>query len=207
MTSDGFTCQYMDLVELSSLDPESVEPASVLVIRGGVESLGSNNKTLIEEQKYQKKIYPREHKIMDTGSSEQINYLKRELADLLGRQGENLHVDTDFSSETINFHGDDDRNVIVGVRLGKTRPLQFQWYHKDSPIGLPMEVYPPLQQGDLYILSEKATGYDWQDPSIPTLCHAVPRIKPVKKSVPSGPAAIGRRLKKMGKCGDSRVRC
>lgn len=207
LSSQGFTCQYMDLVEMSGFDSRIVEPASILIVRDGVSCLGGDTKTLLNEQKYQKKLYPQQPKIVDIGQSEQIALLNRGLVELLGRSAENLEVDTDFSAETVNFHGDDDRNIVIGVRLGKSRPLQFQWYQNDSAIGLPMEIYPELQQGDLYILSEKASGHDWQDPSIPTLCHAVPRIKTSRKREPSGPAALGRRLRQMGKVSDCRRRC
>ena len=49
-------------------------------------------------------------------------------------------------------------------------PLKLQWFHQYKPIGA--ELLIQLNSGDLYVLSEKAVGSDWSDPSVPTLQHA-----------------------------------
>ena len=38
------------------------------------------------------------------------------------------------------------------------------------PIGKRAEIM--LEHGDMYVMSEKAVGTDWKNPSIPTLRHA-----------------------------------
>lgn len=71
----------------------------------------------------------------------------------------------------IGFHGDSERKRVVGIRLGKkTAPLHFQWFKDSIPIGKRFVI--PLSRGDMYVMSEKATGNDWKKRSIPTLRHA-----------------------------------
>ena len=42
--------------------------------------------------------------------------------------------------------------------------LKYSWYHNSKPIGKP--VILELNDGDLYIMSEKATGNDWKRKNI-----------------------------------------
>lgn len=79
----------------------------------------------------------------------------------------------------IGWHGDAERRVVVGARLGPYRdgetinstfPLHYRWYQQNEPIG---EVYTiELGHGDLYIMSEKAVGTDWKKRKITTLRHS-----------------------------------
>ena len=73
----------------------------------------------------------------------------------------------------IGFHGDAERRLVVGVRLGKGSnglPLKFQWHRAKKAVG--KEGRLVLNQGDIYIMSEKAVGTDWLRSSIYTLRHA-----------------------------------
>jgi len=70
----------------------------------------------------------------------------------------------------INFHGDGERRIVVALRLGETMPLYYQWFHRNRPVGKLLKV--SLKSGDIYIMSEKAVGFDWMRSSIHTLRHA-----------------------------------
>jgi hypothetical protein len=48
--------------------------------------------------------------------------------------------------------------------------LHYQWYTKSNPIGKRVELN--INHGDIYVMSEKATGYDWKKRSLITLRHA-----------------------------------
>ncbi len=63
----------------------------------------------------------------------------------------------------------------MGVRLGETFPLHFQWYQHHAPMG-PVRTIE-LHHGDLYVMSEKAVGYDWKRSSQPTLRHGAGPIR------------------------------
>jgi alkylated DNA repair dioxygenase AlkB len=60
----------------------------------------------------------------------------------------------------IGFHGDGERKIVVAFRVGATLPLHFQWYQNSSPVGERIKL--SLHHGDVYMMSEKATGNDWK---------------------------------------------
>ena len=70
----------------------------------------------------------------------------------------------------IGYHGDSERKIVVGVRLGVSIPLCYQWFYKSKPIGDRIRL--DLNHGDIYIMSAKAVGNDWRKRSIYTLRHS-----------------------------------
>jgi len=73
----------------------------------------------------------------------------------------------------IGYHGDTERKIVICARLGDSEhtPLAFQWFRESRPVG-PRIPIPALRHGDIYIMSEKAVGYDWKKKKILTLRHA-----------------------------------
>lgn len=76
----------------------------------------------------------------------------------------------DISKCGIGYHGDAERRKVVAVRLGASMPLYYRWYQNSNPVGEPIELV--LNDGDMYIMSEKAVGFDWLKKKIGTLRHA-----------------------------------
>jgi alkylated DNA repair dioxygenase AlkB len=76
----------------------------------------------------------------------------------------------DINKCGIGFHGDAERRKVVAVRMGTSMPLYYQWYRHSEPVGLPFEI--TLNDGDMYIMSEKAVGFDWLKKNVGTLRHA-----------------------------------
>ena len=76
----------------------------------------------------------------------------------------------DVSKCGIGFHGDGERKRVVGLRLGASIPLHYQWFHKSRPVGERSIIM--LNHGDLYVMSEKAVGTDWLLKNTLTLRHA-----------------------------------
>jgi hypothetical protein len=71
----------------------------------------------------------------------------------------------------IGFHGDSERKKVFAFRMGASMPLYFQWYLNFIKIGDPIQI--DLHDGDMYVMSEKAVGFDWKTyKKIPTLRHA-----------------------------------
>ena len=60
----------------------------------------------------------------------------------------------------IGWHGDEERKIVVGVRLGATEdmPMNWQWFYRHEPVGEKLVL--PLKHGDMYIMSAKAVGTD-----------------------------------------------
>jgi alkylated DNA repair dioxygenase AlkB len=80
----------------------------------------------------------------------------------------NLYYDP--SKCGIGFHGDAERRLVVGVRIGEPMKLCYEWYHRFERIGERFEI--ELDGGDLYVMGDKAVGHDWKKSSILTLRHA-----------------------------------
>jgi len=85
----------------------------------------------------------------------------------------------DITKTGTSFHGDTDRMKVVGVRLGNTSlPIHYQWFYQNNPIG--NRIILNLNPGDIYVMSQKATGNDWKKKTIYTLHHATGADKYLK---------------------------
>ena len=85
--------------------------------------------------------------------------------DLLAVSGQNISIVGEgnyyYNSKCcINYHGDTERKLVMGVRLGNEMRLLYQWHRGKEMYGEEMEFL--LQPGDLYIMSSKAIGNDWK---------------------------------------------
>ena len=80
----------------------------------------------------------------------------------------NLYYDTNKTG--IGFHGDFERRKVVAIRIGNEIPFVYHWFYRSKPVGEYMEVM--IRPGDLYIMSDKAVGYDWNKRIVYTLRHA-----------------------------------
>lgn len=70
----------------------------------------------------------------------------------------------------IGYHGDTERKIVIGIRVGSDMPLCFQWYYYGERVGPRTTI--SLSHGDVYFSSQKAVGYDWKKKTIYTLRHA-----------------------------------
>lgn len=76
----------------------------------------------------------------------------------------------------IGYHGDKERTRVICLSVGTNNyPMRWVWFYKSKPITKFKEV--KLDSGDVYIMSEKAVGYDWSYRVIPTLRHAAGSYK------------------------------
>lgn len=94
------------------------------------------------------------------------SYLWELTNDKLVAEGNHYYNDTCG----IGYHGDTERRKVIGVRIGKSIPLIFQWYFQREKIGKKIDI--SLNDGDIYFMSEKTTGFDWKRRTIYTLRHA-----------------------------------
>ena len=101
------------------------------------------------------------------------NKIRESLADFIGSKARDLQCEGNYyfnkSKCGIGFHGDAERLKVIGVRIG-AMVLIYSWFYNSKPIGKPIKL--ELKDGDLYIMSEKATGNDWKYRSKVTLRHA-----------------------------------
>jgi hypothetical protein len=96
-------------------------------------------------------------------------HIEELMEDKLFAEG-NYYYDMNKKCGGIGMHGDTERRKVFGVNLGTIeRYLVFQWYLKSESVGDRCEI--KLKNGDCYIMSEKAVGYDWKSRSKLTLRH------------------------------------
>lgn len=100
---------------------------------------------------------------------------KTKLIDVFGKKAECLEIEGNYYYNPkkcgIGFHGDSERKKVIACSLGESRPIVWQWYYQTKPIEDHRYEFI-LNHGDIYIMSEKATGWDWKKRKIPTLRHA-----------------------------------
>ena len=103
-----------------------------------------------------------------------LKKLRDNLGEILGKQASNLEVEGNYYYDVkkcgIGFHGDSERKKVIAASLGASRPIHWQWYENSKPIGRRIKLQ--LNNGDMYIMSEKASGWDWKYRSKKTLRHA-----------------------------------
>lgn len=103
--------------------------------------------------------------IININSQEQLKCVMDNLHLYLGEKSINLIAELNHyynvSKCGIGYHGDTERRIVICVRLGATIPMHFHWYENSKRVGK-MMVIPDLEEGDMYIMSDKAGGWDWK---------------------------------------------
>ncbi len=105
-----------------------------------------------------------------------LNKIREMLGVYIGEKGNMLQAEGNYYYDLkkcgVRFHGDSGRKKAVIIRLGSTFPLCYAWYHNKERISDLLHLNN-LSHGDMYIMSEKATGFDFMDKTKYTLRHAV----------------------------------
>ena len=87
----------------------------------------------------------------------------------------------DHNKSGIGFHGDAERKIVICLSLGQKSILRFQWRMPGSS----EHNHPPtdliVNHGDIYIMSEKATGFDWKKRSKVRVVHAAGHTSYINK--------------------------
>ena len=116
----------------------------------------------------------------DYQTTRQLRNAIAELIDVPRLVGELNHY-FDAVKCGIDYHGDEERKIVVGTRFGYGANgflLKFHWYKNGHPVGL--EGHIKLNAGDVYMMSEKAVGFDtFKCPESFTLRHAASKDKAV----------------------------
>jgi hypothetical protein len=177
-------------------DDEKLDEAYILVIRKALE----NDKKLFDEQKVLEmdtKAFMRGRVVnkaarwnlcfadisqepeYEIGKGRLVNFddvpllkeVREQLAVILGMR---LYCEGNYYYDVnkcyIGEHGDGERKYVVGLRLGASFYLNFRWFQRSVPISDFFKLV--LNSGDMYMMSEKATGNDWLKKIVPTLRHS-----------------------------------
>lgn len=190
-----------ELHYLNTFVEETVDEAGVLLIRNGVETLfGISSNEMLKEQltfdwdTRRSKVLNKRARYnvcfgdesvspnLENKQGSVIGYenvplmkqMKDKLGVFFGEKAENLEAEGnlyyDVTKCGIGFHGDSERKRVIACSLGEKRPIHWQWYENSKPIGKRIKF--EIGCGDIYIMSEKASGFDWKKRSKRTLRHA-----------------------------------
>eukprot|EP00854_Cymbomonas_tetramitiformis_P009915 gene9915-11741_t len=89
---------------------------------------------------------------------------------LSGCQMEGNRYDN-VGKQGIGVHGDQERKIVVGARLGASHALGFAWFKHGEHLRMVGEPFMfTLSGGSLYAMSEKTTGWDFKNVHV-TGCH------------------------------------
>ena len=103
-----------------------------------------------------------------------LNDIREKIVEVLGEKGRDLICEGnryfDLKKCGIGWHGDKERRKVIAFRIGATLPLKFKWFHRSKSFGKVCTI--DLNDGDMYVMSEKAVGYDWMCRSKYTLRHS-----------------------------------
>ena len=90
-----------------------------------------------------------------------------EKSHLLNAEGNHYYEKKSF----IGWHGDAERKIVMCLSLGRTAYLRFAWRKPGSSENIGMQEFK-IRHGDFYVMSEKATGFDWRMRSKWRLVHS-----------------------------------
>ena len=147
------------------------------------------SKTLNKRARYnivfgEENIEPSEDfKIFSVKSFNDLKYLKKlrkRLKTYFGKKAKKLNAEGNYyfhQKSGIGFHGDAERKIVICVSLGNSSTLRYCWRKPGNSLlfGKPIDIQ--VNHGDIYIMSEKATGYDWKSRSKYRLVHAAGHTK------------------------------
>jgi hypothetical protein len=104
-----------------------------------------------------------------------LKRIRKKIYEMVGEKGNQLQAEGNYYYDSkkcgIGYHGDTERRKVFAIRLGESIPLCYSWFKGGNKVGEIMR-FDDLSHGDIYVMSEKTTGYDWKRKNIYTLRHA-----------------------------------
>jgi hypothetical protein len=115
-----------------------------------------------------------------------LNLIKTKLHTFFGNKAKNLNAEGNYYFEKksgIGFHGDAERKIVICMSLGNTSTLRYAWRLPSSSEHYGESIDIQVNHGDMYIMSEKATGFDWKSRSKVRVVHAAGSDKYIVKKL------------------------
>lgn len=109
----------------------------------------------------------------------ELSAFRRALAERLGEKDDGLCAEGNHyfdATSGIGFHGDSERKTVICLSLGRSSTLRYCWRMPGSSENGP-SVDIEVQHGDVYVMSEKATGFDWRCRSKVRVVHGAGAAK------------------------------
>lgn len=191
-----------ELIRLDDIENVDMDKAAILIIRNGIslfdakdlEKLKSETSKLECDKKaymkgkvvnkharwnlcfsdYEQKADYENKKGTILKFEKSLKNIRDNLPKYFGNQAKNLNCELNYYYDInkcgIGYHGDSERRIVIGLRLGASMKLKYQWFKDSKPVGKGISLM--LNDGDMYIMSQKAVGFDWKRKKIYTLRHA-----------------------------------
>jgi alkylated DNA repair dioxygenase AlkB len=126
----------------------------------------------------------KQNSIVAFSSLKFLNKVRNNLKNVLGNKSKKLNAEGNYYFEDksgIGFHGDSERKIVICMSLGKSTKLRYQWRLPGSSEHTLEPIDINVNHGDVYIMSEKATGNDWRLRSKVRVVHAAGNEKYINK--------------------------
>ena len=104
-----------------------------------------------------------------------LNRVRKRLKLILGDKAKKLNAEGNeyfHDKSGIGYHGDAERKIVICISLGKPTTLRYHWRLPGSSEHTLQPIDIKLNHGDVYVMSEKATGYDWKSRSKVRVVHS-----------------------------------
>lgn len=113
-------------------------------------------------------------RVIDFRTLPRLQSIRENLGKCFGSKATNLLAEGNHYYDAkecyIGRHGDAERRIVIGLRLGASMSLEFQWYQESNAIGAEMQFR--LNHSDVYLFCGKSVGTDWKKKIIFTLRHS-----------------------------------
>lgn len=155
-------------------EQESLEPDKHAWMRGQVKNKRARWNLCFADEAQDPDYQNKKGTIVSFSSLPILNKIRENLPIYFGERTRNLNAELNVYYDPakcgIGFHGDAERNITIGMRLGTNIPFEYQWFLGQKPIGNRIKL--EFQEGDIYAMGAKAIGTDWKRSVVPTLRHA-----------------------------------
>lgn len=147
------------------------------LMRGQVKNSNARRNMCISDEAQDSDIINGKGTVVAWSELPHLYNIRQQLSVYLGCKASELHAEGNFyhqSKSGIGFHGDGERKIVIAMRFGVPLRLHYQAFHRFEPIGQRITI-DDLEEGDLYVMGDKATGNDWKRSATITWRHAAER--------------------------------
>jgi hypothetical protein len=105
-----------------------------------------------------------------------LEIIRSGLGEQLGKKAEGMFAEGNLYYDVkkcfIGYHGDTERRKVIALRLGASFMLHFRWHLQGELVDDAPKFSIQLDDGDMYVFSDLAVGWNWKKKTIYTLRHA-----------------------------------
>lgn len=162
----GLECFASSIDLLYELDKQDKD--TKVFFHGRVVNSTTKHNLLFDNDEQEPDYENKKGRVVSFNSVPILNHVKNSLNILDKNLRAHVNYYYDINKCKVGFQGSEGK-IHIGVRLGSPMLLRFGWFYLSKQVGANIDFN--LQDGDIYILSEKATGHDYKVKHKLTLRH------------------------------------